>query len=198
MKKRFTVLSAALVAFLMTSSTYAASYSFNYEASDSSHFQGVSGDFGSNINIGDTVTFTLTASSGNAFSASIGDNIWAILGLLDSPISGGTRYSDYSWSFYNQGALVGSGSSVNESTQSVHMGPYVLINFNGLFDTYKWTATLNSSTTGNDNNAFDISLGYTSAQFVATTVPEPETYALFLAGLTCFGLFARRKKSLLS
>lgn len=198
MKKRFTALSAALVAFLMTTSTYAASYSFNYEASDSSHFQGVSGDFGSNINIGDTVTFTLSASAGNVFSASIGDHIWAILGLLDSSVSGGTRSSDYSWNFYNQGTLVSSGSSIDESTYFVHMGPYVSIDFNGLFDTYVWTATLNSSTTGNDNNAFDIALGDTSAKFIATTVPEPDTYALFLAGLAGFGIFAGRKKSILS
>jgi|GEM_PF-963545 len=208
MSIRFSVLklSAALALSLITTGAYAASYSFNYEALASNQFQAVSGDFGSNINIGDSVTFTLTTSAGNVFSASMGDSMFAILGL-DS-VGGGVRYSDYSWRFLQQGTEVGNGSSLNESTSSIHMGPLASINFNGLFDTYVWTATLNSSTTGT-NIATDIGYnaapmplyggtwqyGITSAQFMAATVPEPESYALFLAGLACFGLFARQKKS---
>jgi hypothetical protein len=196
MKSMFTALklSALLAISLITTSTYAASYSFNYEVLDSSHFQAISGDFGSNINIGDTVTLTLTTPANSIFYGSNGDYMWAILGLFDSA-GGSTRTADYSWSFYDQGTQVGSGSSINETTSFIHMGPYVSINFNGFFDTYIWTGTLNSSISGNDNIAFDIStLSGTSAQFITATVPEPETYALCLAGLACLGLVAKKKK----
>lgn len=189
-----------------SSQALAANYSFNYVALSSSQFQAVSGDFGSNIAVGDTVTFNLNASSGNAFLASSGDSMWAILGID----GGGSRVSDYSWSFYNQASLVGSGASSGEGTGAIHLGPYVSIGFDGVFDKYSWTGTLTSSSTGDNNLAADIgynspplanyggsfSYGETSAQFiqVAAPVPEPETYAMLLAGLGLLGAVVRRRR----
>ncbi len=184
------ILAAAVM--LASGQALAANYSFNYVALASDHFQAVSGDFGANIAIGDSVTFTLNTAPGSSFLASAGDRMWAILGVNDTGSQGGVRTSDYSWSFHNQGVLVGSGSSNAEDTAYVHLGPWVSIGFNGAFDKYTWTGTLLSSQTGNDNVAFAISAGYTEAQLAP--VPEPESVAMLLAGLGLMGAVARRRR----
>lgn len=197
------------VALLSLASTAvgAASYSFNYTALSSNQFQAVSGNFGASIVIGDTVTLTLTASAGNQFLATSSDTMWAILGL-DSPQPGGGRTADYTWSFSSNSTVVGTGSSTGANTCCIHMAPdFINIGFNGYFDTYSWTGTLLSDP-GQGNIAADIGYGaaplplyggtwqygYTTAQFVTSAVPEPETYALMLAGLGLMGTVVRRRK----
>jgi hypothetical protein len=182
------ILAAAVLA---SGQAFAANYSFNYVALASDNFEVVSGDFGSSIAIGDTVTFTLNTVAGSSFSASAGDKMWAILGLNDANSSGAVRRGDYSWSFYNQGVLVSAGSSLGEESQDFHVGPWVSIGFSGAFDRYSWTGTLIASDTGNDNVAFAIS-GYTSAQLAP--VPELEAYAMLIAGLGLMGGVARRRR----
>ena len=196
-------LALAVSALLISNQALAANYSFNYVALASNQFQAVGGDFGSNIAIGDTVTFTLNASAGSAFLAQSSDTIWAILGID----GGGSRDSSYNWNFYNNGSLVGSGATT-ESTGAIHLGPTAMIGFDGVFDKYVWNGTLNSSSSGDINIAADIgfnspelinyggfwSYGETSAQFIqAAPVPEPETYAMMLAGLGLMGAIVRRR-----
>ena len=144
-------LALAVSALLISNQALAANYSFNYVALASNQFQAVGGDFGSNIAIGDTVTFTLSASAGSAFLAQSSDTIWAILGIDGD----GTRDSSYNWNFYNNGSLVGSGSTT-ESTGAIHLGPMAMIGFDGVFDKYVWNGTLNSSSSGDINIAADI------------------------------------------
>lgn len=163
---------------------------FEYVALANNQFQSVSGDFGANVGIGDTVTFKLTTQAGQQFQTVSSDYMWSILGIVQAA----TRDSDYSWSFYNDGALVGSGSA-SQSTSFVHMGPFVNTGFDGYFDEYEWTGVLLSSTNNNVNTAYDfVSPGSTTAVLVAdsVSVPEPSALALVMAGLA--GLVAVRSK----
>jgi hypothetical protein len=60
-----------------------------------------------------------------------------------------------------------------------------------------WTETFASATKifFNVNGTKNKTLGY-SVDYTITPVPEPETYAMFLAGLGALGLLARRRKPL--
>lgn len=201
--KNFAAAAVASTVVLASTAVQAANYTFDYTALSSSQFQAASGNFGASVIVGDTVTFNLTASAGNQFQAVSSDSMWAILGFD----SGASRYSSYTYNFYSNNAVVGGGSTF-ETTCCIHMGPTVSVGFNGTFDKYSWTGTLLSDD-GNGNIASDIgynspalpnyggqwSYGETSAQFVAAPVPEPETYALMLAGLGLVGFMARRRKA---
>jgi hypothetical protein len=63
--------------------------------------------------------------------------------------------------------------------------------------TGSWTQTFASATKVffNVNGTKNKNLGYNVAYSI-TPVPEPETYAMFLAGLGALGLLARRRKTL--
>ena len=62
-----------------------------------------------------------------------------------------------------------------------------VLNFGGLIDTTPFTS-MTISSSGD--------VGLDIANFRAAAVPEPETYALMLAGLAALGYVARRRKSL--
>ena len=71
-------------------------------------------------------------------------------------------------------------------------GSGIYFGFYDLTKQYKAIAFTNSSG-GGDNFAFDdMTIG--ALESVVPTIPEPETYAMMLAGLGLLGLAARRRK----
>jgi hypothetical protein len=193
-----------LVAGLFAATTaQAATYDFNYEALAANEFKAVSGDFGANLQVGDTVNFTLRTLPGQAFTAVSGNYMWAILGVDN--VGGGSRQATYTWGFYNNGTLVGSGSN-SENTCCIHLGPDATTNFNGLFNAYSWSGEI-TGLVGSTNLAADIgfeaaplplyggtwSYGYTTAS-LTSVVPEPASLALMMAGLGVVGASLRRRQ----
>jgi hypothetical protein len=147
----------------------------------------------------------LAAASASAFAVGPGplgtiDNMGVIVGNI---VAAGIFQDVYSFTIANPGDLAGSISATN-------FGPYNIV---GL------TVTLQDSTfavigTDSSPGMFSFSglaagnyalnvLGYATGtsggiyggSIVATTVPEPETYALMLAGLGIVGFVAARRRS---
>ena len=132
-------------------------------------FAGFSGNYMYGVGVG---YFDIATTGGNLF------------GGLEFTVGTGFSSStvDVIWEAYRSSVLVGSGSV------SLAVGTVIGFNDASGFDTLRYTDVLQS---GQNAPAFDT----VHAQYVAA-IPEPEIYAMMLAGLGVLSFAARRKKKL--
>lgn len=176
---------------------HAATYYFDYTYDGSSTFINLSAA-GSAFVVGDTIEATYRAAGTGYWTAPAGAFIWTPQGI-DEP---GTRVGDLSWVFSDNGSTVDSGSANGLASAAVHIPQNFAPSVSILFDKLVWEYTLTSSDAAtNTLNGFDFgfgaNLGYfdSNIQYVAAApIPEPETYAMLLAGLGMLGFAARRRK----
>ena len=135
--------------------------------------------------------FTITANAGyslSGLSASVGNLVFTEVGGANASVNGGplvpfggilTKTTTLSGAGYSTGYLSGSDSSGAGSFNAIVVtgGTLTLSASGGFF----------SSITSNPQNEIKFSL-------IAAAIPEPESYAMLLAGLGLIGAIARRRK----
>lgn len=131
-------------------------------------FAGFSGNY--MYGAGGVGYFNIASTGGNVFS---GLEFTVGTGFFSSTV-------DVVWEAYNSSILVGSGSV------SLAVGTVIGFNDASGFDSLRYTDVLQS---GQNAPAFDTVRG----QYVAA-IPEPEIYAMMMAGLGLLGYVTRRKK----
>jgi len=115
--------------------------------------------------------------------------------VIDFTITAKTGYKFDSMSFLDQGSFTGKGKFVvNDSFSNMDVA-----NANKVGQTWSFSATNATSASGTVDYTLQSKLGYagvsTGGAFSVVTapVPEPETYAMLLAGLGLMGTIARRR-----
>ena len=82
--------------------------------------------------------------------------------------------------------FIGDGLSAGSTTQQFYVPPGATRLFLGAMDGYEWN---------NNSGAFELAVSYTPEVSYVSPAPEPETYALMLAGLAMIGFAIRRHRS---
>ena len=186
----------ALGALSVAPVSNAANFVFDYSWDGSSLTVNQAPTAGQSLSIGDTVDAYYHAVGG--YWTATGANIWAAVSLFE----GGMRSGDYNWSASDNGALVASGNLSNVETGFVHIGTDNFgVPVGTQFDLYGWSFTLASSTASgntfsgsNFTGSGDPLANWGGTTFNTAPVPEPETYAMMLAGLGLLGFWGRHRK----
>jgi hypothetical protein len=165
---------------------HAAAFSFHYQMGTSGSVpQLISGDYGSAVQAGDTISYELDAANGYEWSG--GTYFDTLVGVGPD---GHTRTADYTWSFADNGVTVGSGSAASVSTGAVHFG--ALPPPPGLtFDQFFWTALVDTAFSGDvlTNYSFGVITNASYTQVAATPLPG----ALWLFGTGLLGFLGFRR-----
>lgn len=192
------LVAGAIATASFSQATQAAIYYFDYTYDGTSTFTTLSAA-GSTFTVGDTIQATFRADGAGYWTATAGTNVWTPQGINEA----GTRYGDLYWDFSNNGSTVDSGSALGLGSSAVHIPQQVITSSSILFDQLSWNYTLTSSdsptnTLNGSTFGFGGALGMywngTVTYYAAAPVPEPETYAMLLAGLGLLGFHARRRK----
>ena len=191
------LLKVAALLGLMSSSTMAATYSTTLDYSGLNTYVEQAGGtvFGTDIIVGDTVSVTHQLAATNDYWSLSGTSLWAPV-VVDEF---GTRTGDTSLSFYKDGFLVGSGSTLNSNTNDFHIGDTVSGLVAGLqFDTMVFNYLLGATTSG--SNILNTQLLTHWTQGVTYTsgvsaVPIPAALFMFAPALLGFMGFRRKAKN---
>jgi hypothetical protein len=186
------VLPALLLFGVFIPPALATTYTASYVASgaSSASFTGT-GNFGSDLNVGDSVTVTLSAPTGEAFFTNGGGGSMFDYQVLNP---GASLTEDVAYTYYLQGAVQGTGSisAVGASGADLRLPIFSTPSFT--WDKLVYTATLTqeSSTPTLFN---DFSLSQANTVFISEAVPERSTWAMMILGFAAIGFMAYRRKS---
>lgn len=189
-----------LVASSFSVSSMAANYNFNaiYSGGGSIALAGGSDDpLTTNLHAGDTFQWNITTTPGSYWNVFSGDNLFPFMSLVIN--ESGTRTGDYNLNLSLGGTNVFSDVQTGISNSYVHMGTNSVSIPTGLnYDEMSLFYSLTSS------DSFDNTIasllpwpGLAPEAYFSSNialVPEPETYAMLLAGLGFLGFMVRRKK----
>ena len=177
----------ALAACSFATAASAASYNLSYVATDASSgsFSGT-GDVGATLLVGDSVTITLAAPTGQDIVTGGGFQFnW------QEQTGGSVVYEDVTYAYTLNNAVVASGSLTNQWACCADLRLPLYASPTATWDKLVYTATIDSEQgPATLDNAFHLSQDgrFTSA------VPEPTQAALLAAGLLAVA-FARRRRS---
>jgi hypothetical protein len=163
---------------------------------------------GSALAIGDVVNLTLHTQGTDFWSALAGQDLWAPINMYESA----HRMGDATWSFLMNGVVLDSGSYTGQDSSEAHIinstAPSIDVKFNQFQSSFTLTAysLIDPGVTTNTlGPIFTIAEGSEAAgkgpflsgfapTYVAS-VPEPETYAMMVAGLGILGAVTHRRKA---
>lgn len=139
-------------------------------------------------NAGYTLTGVLSGFLGNLAYTEVGGATTGILAYADISVNGGPAVS---WNGGLPWTLTGGGAGFNlgyfAGTLSQTLGDYQSVTISNASIVLSATGGSFSAISANPQNKLKI-------EFQAAAVPEPETYALLLAGLGVVGFLARRRQ----
>jgi hypothetical protein len=202
-KMKYRILSSALtisVAFLSLSAQ-ATTFSYDYTYDGSTLTTNQTSE-GSPLAVGDVVNLTLHTQGSDYWSATAGQDLWAPISMQEAA----DRTGNATWSFLMNGFVLDSGSYFGQTSSAAHIinftDPSIDVNFNEFKSSFTLTAysLLDAGVTTNTlGPIFTMAAGSPEAFYIDTptyvaSVPEPETYAMMLAGLGLMGAIARRRK----
>jgi hypothetical protein len=130
----------------------------------------------------DTDTFTFTLSSGTLSNK----------GALNASISGAVGAGPLSFTFadVSQGTAIGNGQNLGDFTSYAVLGSFA----GSVFTPFTLGGTYDLILGFNDGLRVDSDYDDMVVGLKVTAVPEPETYALLMAGLGAIGFVARRRR----
>ncbi|QOJ22851.1 MAG: PEP-CTERM sorting domain-containing protein [Gammaproteobacteria bacterium] len=215
--KKLTSVVGILAVFLLVEQSFAASYNFDilYNGGGSTSLETGSDDpIGTNLQPGDTYTWNLHTNASSFWRVDTGDSFFPLgaFGVNESAI----RTGDFDLVLRNNGTNVFFTSEVAATMQWVHVGTNAISLATGLeFDEMQLSFALTSAVVdysfdpllpenalnGNPSDTtingrmsiFGAPEAYSGISLVSV-VPEPEFYAMLLAGIGLLGIAARRRK----
>ena len=133
----------------------------------------------------DTDSYTFAMGSGTLLNTS------ALGSFITGPVSGGGAALNFTFTDSNTGTSVGNGGSMGPYTSYVVIGSY---SDGGAFNPYTDGGLYQLVLGFNDGLTVDADYDDMVIGLNVTAVPEPETYALMLAGIGAIGFIARRRQ----
>jgi hypothetical protein len=206
MKKSLALLGIA-GALAISAPAFAANYNFDvlYSGGGNASLAAGSDDpLATNLQVGDTFTYDLKAVSGGYWTVFNGGDLFPFFALALS--DSGERTGNYALTLSRNGSTTLSDSKSGVWNAWVHLGTDTVSLPTGLtFDDIQMNYTFLTSTVANakpwsilpwggvaPEEQFSGNISYDT---VSQPVPEPETYAMLMAGLGLLGAVARRRKN---